>query len=378
MKGNYSSSTADIMIEGNTSAIIFGNASVLGLDASINLTEGSTTVNGSSVGYVGMPSENFDELAGKLSPKTCVLRVPKGADGTCDSIWKCDENVDNCYDVTANATLLDDADAYCEWKIPCDFSLYRAGLPGAPGGTTGTTGGVGGAGAAGGVAEITKITVVTAKGNATIKVPSVISGKSANVVINKTEDMAVSEINVTVKNTVVNMQIIIKKLDAKPVSITKELAGKVYHYINVDKANVTDADFTKVKIKFKVEKSWINANGINVSTIALSRYEASGLWNTLVTKKYNETSDDLYFEAESPGLSVFAVSGETNVGFVPATTTTVPTTTTTSATTTTTAAPPVKISYNLLLGVGVVAVLASSIIFIFWQRSNAGKKKEEE
>lgn len=64
-----------------------------------------------------------------------------------------------------------------------------------------------------------------------------------------------------------------------------------------------------MKIKFKVEKTWLANNNIASATIALQRY-ADNKWNKLSTSKVSEDATYIYFEAESPGLSVFAITGE--------------------------------------------------------------------
>jgi len=167
------------------------------------------------------------------------------------------------------------------------------------------------AGGGGGVtAAQTKVT--TQKGKATITIPSIAVGKSATVDINKTEDVAISKIVIDVKNSVNNIQVVVAKIAGKPASITQEVSGKIYHYIEINKTNITDASINKTTIRFKVEKTWLTTNNINDSTVALYRFSDNS-WNKLETTKMGEISGDtenIYYEAASPGLSVFAISGE--------------------------------------------------------------------
>ncbi len=164
------------------------------------------------------------------------------------------------------------------------------------------------------------VKVTTAKGNATIIIPSIAAGKSKVVKINKTEDLAFRQIEVFVKNSVNIIQITITKLPDRPATITQEITGKVYHYIQVDK-NVSDTSVNQTVIRFEVEKSWISTNNINKSTIKLYRYENSA-WNKLQTSELSEDSTTITYEAISPGLSVFAIGAEAT-----STTTEQPTTT---------------------------------------------------
>lgn len=163
------------------------------------------------------------------------------------------------------------------------------------------------AGAAGN-ATTPGVKVTVQKGNATITIPSIAAGKSAVVNINKTEDVAFRFISITVKNSVNNIQITVTKLADKPATITQSVTGKVYHYVQVDK-NISDTAVNQTAIRFEVEKSWISANNINKSTISLQRYENS-TWNKLQTTLMSEDSTSVLYEAISPGLSVFAISGE--------------------------------------------------------------------
>ncbi len=157
-----------------------------------------------------------------------------------------------------------------------------------------------------------KIKVNTTKGEADITIPSISAGEMANVTIEETEDMAVTRIEISVKNSVSDIKVTIAKLAERPAEIAIAVTGKVYHYLNLSKENIEDADVSKVKIAFKVEKSWISDNNINETTIALYRW-ANGTWNALDTSKVSEDDDYVYFEAESPGLSYFVIRGEESV-----------------------------------------------------------------
>jgi len=163
------------------------------------------------------------------------------------------------------------------------------------------------AAAAGGPTPGVKVTLQ--KGKATITIPSIAAAKSAVVVINKTEDVAFRQISIFVKNSVNNIQVTVTKLADKPAAITQTVTGNVYHYIEVNKTNITDVNINLTAIRFEVEKSWLTANNINKSTIALYRY-SDNVWNKLQTTEMIEETTTVLYEAISPGLSVFAISGE--------------------------------------------------------------------
>lgn len=154
------------------------------------------------------------------------------------------------------------------------------------------------------------VKVATAKGNVIITIPSIAAGKSSLAPITATEDVAFTEVKIFVANPVKNIQITIAKLDSKPASITQEVSGKVYNYIQIDKNNTSvDTAVNQTNIKFKVAKSWLTTNNVDGATVGLYRYSDSQ-WNKLNTTKTGEDTDNLLYEAVSPGMSVFAISGE--------------------------------------------------------------------
>ncbi len=61
---------------------------------------------------------------------------------------------------------------------------------------------------------------------------------------------------------------------------------------------------------FKVEKSWIQDKKIDKSSITLNRY-SDKTWNQLPTSLSSEDDKYLYFTAQTPGFSPFAITGKT-------------------------------------------------------------------
>jgi PGF-pre-PGF domain-containing protein len=177
-----------------------------------------------------------------------------------------------------------------------------------------------------------------------------------------------TELYIEVKNRVVSVSISIEQLPQKPADVTVDVSGKVYRYVKITKENLDDENIAQGKIKFKVEKSWINANNINVTTIALYRY-TNGQWNRLATNKISEDSNYVFFEAATPGFSYFAISGEM---LAAATTTTTVRTTTIPATTTTVQPAPSVISPTMTLIVfGIVLIIVAAIFFVLVGRKKA-------
>ena len=89
--------------------------------------------------------------------------------------------------------------------------------------------------------------------------------------------------------------------------------GEVYNYLNIWVGNGgygTDKSIENAVICFKVEKSWVEDKGIDQSSISLNRYN-DGKWNRLPTTLDRKDDKYLYYTAETPGFSPFAITGKT-------------------------------------------------------------------
>jgi len=85
----------------------------------------------------------------------------------------------------------------------------------------------------------------------------------------------------------------------------------VYKNLNIWVGNLGWANPQNIAsptINFFVEKSWVTENNIDESTIRLNRYN-NGQWNRLDTEKMGEDEDNLYFDAQTPEFSSFAITG---------------------------------------------------------------------
>ena len=119
------------------------------------------------------------------------------------------------------------------------------------------------------------------------------------------DELGIQSIEITAKNSITNVKITVKKEDAKPSEVISP-EGIVYSYIRIT-SNVEEGNVSGVKIKFKVNKTWVYNNSVNKSTIALQRYTSQ--WEILPTSLVKEDGNYVYYESESPGLSVFAITG---------------------------------------------------------------------
>ncbi|MFH0711026.1 MAG: PGF-pre-PGF domain-containing protein [Candidatus Aenigmatarchaeota archaeon] len=236
--------------------------------------------------------------------------------------------------------------------------------------TTTTTSSGGGGGSAGTTTTTTTTTITTPPVQETGVVRNISANQTAIIDINKSDELKIEEISIEVNNNVNNVQITVKET-TQPSSANLVIGsadGSVYKYLEISKTNIQDADISKVKIKFKVEKSWLTANNIDKNTVALSRLVGTS-WVKLPTTITSEDATYVYFEAESPGLSVFAISGQKL-----AVTTQTTTTTTSPTTSTTTTAPPQPPTIPTVY-IGVIFLVAVIIVIFYVMRKSVKFKK---
>ena len=136
------------------------------------------------------------------------------------------------------------------------------------------------------------------------KIALIEAGSNASVTFDKTN---VTRIFITANNTIRNAEVMIQPLGEAVFAIN--VSGVSYCYLNVTTTNLTDNDIANATIEFKVNRTWINASNVDKATITLSRYHDNH-WDSLPTVKTGEDNTSLYFKAETPGFSVFVISGE--------------------------------------------------------------------
>ncbi len=144
--------------------------------------------------------------------------------------------------------------------------------------------------------------------NATWYFEKIEEGVDTGFILNETLH-AVNQVWIKVRNEVNEVFVDIKKLESRPSLVIKEPNGNVYQYLSITFWNLSTADVEVGKIRFGVDKRWIENNSINKSTIGMKRYFDSE-WQSLKTTLSSEDDNDVYYLAETPGFSVFAITGE--------------------------------------------------------------------
>lgn len=114
----------------------------------------------------------------------------------------------------------------------------------------------------------------------------------------------------SVGSTASNVSVTVDVKAGKPSSVpAAPAAGVVLNYLEFKAENLDQSNVKEARIKFKVSKADISSKNLNKATIALNRY-ASNAWSKLATTLAGEDSSSVFYEAVTPGFSVFAITGE--------------------------------------------------------------------
>ena len=144
-----------------------------------------------------------------------------------------------------------------------------------------------------------------------VNIPSITTDENVTIEV---ENTAITGMTIDVGENVENVRITVQQLTDKPAEIAIGAPGVTYCYLHIVAENIIDAYIDVVLINFKVEKAWIAAENIDPDTIALRRWDPiAEEWGSLPTTRIGDDDTYYYYSAESPGLSIFAVSGLTLV-----------------------------------------------------------------
>jgi PGF-pre-PGF domain-containing protein len=114
------------------------------------------------------------------------------------------------------------------------------------------------------------------------------------------------------KKTAGKITTIVEMLKNQSTLTSDTPTGEVYNYLNIWVGNsgyATEKNIGNATVCFKVEKSWIQDKNIDQSSIILHRYSEKK-WDPLPTSQFGEDDRYLYFTAETPGFSPFAITGK--------------------------------------------------------------------
>ncbi len=122
------------------------------------------------------------------------------------------------------------------------------------------------------------------------------------------EATGVLSIMVTTNHPINNIRLTVDKLLVNPAApaITGE-EGNIYKYILINKVNLQESDIQNAKIKFEIEKAWLQTYNHAPNTVALMRLQSDG-WKALPTQQISEDEQYVVYEATTPGFSTFAIT----------------------------------------------------------------------
>jgi PGF-pre-PGF domain-containing protein len=140
-------------------------------------------------------------------------------------------------------------------------------------------------------------------------------------------EIELTEVNLVVNKALKKVKITVERVDESV--FRSEMREEIYRCFDIKKYNLDNEDIKEGKIRFSVNKKWIDENSIDENRVFLKRYK-SNLWEKLVTRLIEEDSEYYYYEAENNGFSLFSIVGEKKgVKIESESTTTLPITTTT-------------------------------------------------
>jgi PGF-pre-PGF domain-containing protein len=148
--------------------------------------------------------------------------------------------------------------------------------------------------------------VKIAKDSANITLTSLTTGGKMTATITRFEGIAIRGINITVVNSVANIKLVITRLSVLPQTVSYNINGKVFNYISVEETNIANSDLKTVSLRFAVNKTWLSNNGVADSNVTLYRWNGNS-WTELNAAKTGEDSLEVFYQVDSPGLSVFIV-----------------------------------------------------------------------
>ena len=143
---------------------------------------------------------------------------------------------------------------------------------------------------------------------------SIYAGETATLKVAEGDGIGATEVSFKVDKTSYGVTADVKKLDKT--AVPAEIGGKkVHNYLKIAVTGaIKEENIKEGKIIFKVAKKWLADNMVSKDKISLYRY-ADNKWSTLPTKFTQEDDLTVYYSADTPGFSYFAIAeSETSAG----------------------------------------------------------------
>mgnify|MGYP006280325493 CR=1 FL=1 len=113
-----------------------------------------------------------------------------------------------------------------------------------------------------------------------------------------------------------NVKLQVTNLKDEPVEIINDLnlsdGSLVYQYLDIkltaNQTYIGETGIENMTFDFAIKRSWIENQSFDKYTVTMMRYHNES-WQKLNTTYVNETNETFYYQAQTPGLSIFAVVG---------------------------------------------------------------------
>ncbi len=203
-----------------------------------------------------------------------------------------------------------DAAGNCVTSAQANFTTTAAPAP-APAPSGGGGGGGGGGGIS--VSAAGASSSAAPAGNSKSFLWDVIPALSPLTIEVESDDIAVDEVELRLQNQVSGAFMRVTALSSAPQSVPA--LDNVFQYVEIEHEDIEESNIGTTFIRFSVDKSWIESNDIDKTTLAIQRYKDG--WNELLSRIIKEDANKVYLEAQTPGFSTFAITGEKNVLSLP-------------------------------------------------------------
>ena len=136
-------------------------------------------------------------------------------------------------------------------------------------------------------------------------------GETAIVSVNNGE-IGITEVRFEAGRKLYGMWMKVGKKDSLPSTVEK-FDLKTYKYIEITKSLAfKDDDIVNPETDFKVKKSWLTDEGLSKDNVGMFRY-VDDSWTELETTVEDDDSTYVYYTAETPGFSYFAIAQKEEV-----------------------------------------------------------------
>ncbi len=163
--------------------------------------------------------------------------------------------------------------------------------------------------------------------------------------VNFEKDQPVSKVRVTLAVAIENIEVQAQRLSERPAGVVVPPAerGIVSHYLEM--RTTASEQVESATVEFRVSKLWISMNDIDEDTVRLLRFgEGEGRWIELLTNFTDEDNLYLYYSATTTEFSYFTVVGQS-------------------------VSPEREAAFNVMLVVGILAMVIGAFVLIFVVRS---------